>query len=132
MGAVGRTRPWRAPADVGMMTTAAQPERRFPIHKHGRHDRDVGQMRTAIVGRVQHKRVPINRIGAQAHDRFDTVRHRPQMHRHMGRVRHKIALRIKDRTRKIQAFLDVHRPTCVSKGRTHLIGDRHEQIAHDL
>ena len=46
----------------------------------------------------------------------------------MGRVGNQIAVFVKDRTREIVAFFDVHRIGGVGEGRAHLFGNGHEQV----
>ena len=114
------------------MPATSHPERRFTINKNRRHNRNIRQMCTAVIGRIEHICVAICCIGAQPHDRFDTVRHRPKMHGHVRGIGNQITACIKDRTREVQPLFDVHGPTGVGKRSPHFICDRHEQIAHDL
>ena len=95
--------------------------------------RHVGQVRAAIIGAVQHEGIAgADLPGGFAHHHLDGMGHGPKMHRHMGRIRHQIALPVKDGTGKIQPFLDVDRPGRIGQRGPHLVGDRHEQIVENL
>ncbi len=118
-------------ADIGVMTARGDPEQDFPArgveHRHA--DREIGNMRAAVVRRV-------DQIGVAglypplvlADDGFDGAIHRAEMHRHVRRVGNQRADRIEHGTGEIQPLLDVHRIGGVLQRHAHLLGDRHEQI----
>ena len=90
-------------------------------------------MRAATVRIIQDEHIARgDATGVVVHDRLDTRTHRAQMHRHMGRIGNERALRIEDRTGKIEALLDVHGMRRVLQSIAHLLGNRHEQIVEDL
>ena len=131
--AVGRTRPRRAPADIGVMAARTQPEHHLATHENRGHHGDIRQMGAAVEGRIQHEGITlVNIAGVFADHRADAVGHRAQMHRHMRRVGHQIAGAVENRAGKIQPFLDVHRPGRVRQRHPHLFGDRHGQVVEHL
>ena len=135
-GAVGRRRPGRAAADVGVVAARRHVEqntRRASVLRasleDGRHHGHVRQMRTAVVRCVQHVGV----AGAHAavrrcDDALDRLAHRPEVHRHVRRVGDQAAVRGEQGARKIQPLLDVDRRGGVGEAGAHLFGDRHEQV----
>jgi len=129
---VGRHRAGGPPTDIGMMPARTEPKRGFTVQKHRRNHSDIGQMRAATIGRVEHEGVALRHIRVEPHDGLDAVGHRPQMHRNMRCIGDQMALRVKDGAREIEALFDVHRPCGVGQGRTHLIRHGHEQIRHDF
>ncbi len=105
----------------------------LPVVEHRRADGDVGQMRAAIVGRVDD--VNVARFDAArivADDRLDRTVHAAEMHRHVRRVRHQGAVMREHRAGEIEPLLDVHRIGGVLQRDAHLLGDRHEQVVEHL
>ena len=55
--------------------------------EHRRADGDVGQMRAAVIGRVERENVAgADLARVEADDRLDRAVHRAQMHRHVRRI----------------------------------------------
>ena len=138
---VRRHRARRDAADVGVMAARRHVELRFAsrirgtrlvgivAQEHRRDHRDVGQVRAAVVRRVQHEHVAgLHRAGAPVDDRAHAFAHRAEMHRHVRRVGDQVALRVEQRAGEIEALLDVDRVRGVRERHAHLLGDRHEQV----
>ena len=105
----------------------------LPVVEDRRADRDVGQMRAAVVGRVDH--VDVARFDPAlvvADDGLDRAVHRAEMHRHVRRVRHQRAVVREHRAGEVEPLLDVHRIGGVLQRDAHLLGDRHEQVVEHL
>ena len=86
-----------------------------------------------MVGVVQH--INVARLHAAvvlANHGLDALAHRAQVHRHVRRIGNQVALCVKQRARKIQALLDVHRVRGVLQLQAHLLGDVHEQVVEHL
>jgi hypothetical protein len=101
--------------------------------EHRRDHRDIGQMRTTVIRRVEH--VHITRphaAGIAADDRLHALTHRAEMHGHVRSVGDQLAARFEERTRKIQPLLDVYRVGSVLQSQPYLLGDTHEQIVEHL
>jgi hypothetical protein len=95
------------------------------------HDREIGQMRPAVVRRIAPEcvaalHVPAVRLG----DSRDASAHRAQVHRHVGCVRNQLSLRVEDRAGKVEALLDVYRAGRLLEHDAHLLGDMHEECVH--
>ncbi len=123
----------RDAADIGMMAAGTDVKRRPVIQVHRRDDRDVGQMRAAVVGVVQH--IHITRLhggGILAHHGLDALAHGAQVHRHMRRVGNQVAGGVEQRTAEIEPFLDVDRVGRVLQLQAHLLGNVHEEVVEDL
>ena len=130
-----RHRARRRPADVGMMPARRDPEQDCLALEieHRRAHGDVGQVRAAVVGRVQREHVArVNVAGVEANDRLDRAVHRAEMHRHMRRVGDQPPVAIEDRAGEVEPLLDVHRIGGVLQRHAHLLGDRHEEVVEDL
>ena len=129
IGRVRRHRARRNAADIGVMAARGDPEQDVLAVEDRRADRDVGQMRAAVIGRV-------DRIGVAgpdlalvlADDGLDRAVHRAEMHRHMRRVGDQRAVAVEHRAGEIEPLLDVHRIGGVLQRHAHLLGDRHEQV----
>ena len=101
----------------------------LPVVEDRRADRDVGQVRAAIVGRVDHVDVAgFDPALVVANDGFDRAVHRAEMHRHVRRVRHQRAVMREHRAGEVEPLLDVDRIGGVLQRDAHLLGDRHEQV----
>ena len=99
----------------------------------GVHDGDVGQMRAAVVGRVDGIDVAGPDVAlVLADDRLDCAVHRAEMHRHVRRVGDQRAVCVEDRAGEVEPLLDVHRVGGVLQRHAHLLGDRHEQVVEHL
>ena len=89
MGRVRRHRAGRDAADIGMVSARRHPEQDLALAgvEDRRADRDVGQMRAAVIGRVD--RIDVARRDPAlvlADDGLDRAVHRAEMHRHVRRV----------------------------------------------
>ena len=95
-----------------------------------RADRDVGEMRAAVIGRVQ--REDVARAGCRPSLRrmigLDRAVHRAEMDRHVRRVGDEAAVAVEDRAGEVEPLLDVHRIGGVLERHAHLLGDRHEEV----
>ena len=135
MAAVGRHRPRGQPADIGMMATRPHPEQHPHALgiEHGCDDRDVGQMGSTAIRIVQHKHIArCNLPRIVRNDGLHAGAHRAQVHRHMRCIGNQRAVCVKHSAGKIQPLLDVDRMGRVLQPITHLLGNRHEQVAEDL
>ena len=103
--------------------------RRFARQKDRRDDSDVRNVGAARVRRVEHEGVAGFHLPGTLFENYaNAFAHRAEMHRHVRRVRHEIALGIKDRTGEIESLLDVDRIARVRKRHAHLLCNRHEQV----
>ncbi len=129
-----RHRPRRDTADIGMMSAASDPENdpALGLVEHRGADGDVGQMRPAIVGRVDRIDVAGPDIRILGQDRLDRFVHRPEMHGHVGRIGHQRTGGVENRAGEVEPFLDIDRVGGVLQRHAHLLGDRHEQVVEDL
>ncbi len=94
---------------------------------------DIGQMRAAVIGGVEHEDIAgTHRVAARAGDGGDTLPHRAEMDGHVRGVGDELAVAIEERAGEIQPLLDVDRVSGVLQGHAHLLGDRHEQVVEDL
>ena len=100
--------------------------------------RDVGQVRAAAIGIVEHIGVaapdaaPVARSAARLDDRADALAHRAEVHRDVRRIGDQRALRVEDRAGEIEPLLDVHGRRGGLQRDAHLLGDGHEQVVEDL
>ena len=125
----------RRAADVGVMPTRRRVEENFlaGVVEYRRHHRDIGQMRAAIVGRVQREHVARMDVALVQPDHgLDRAVHGAQMHRHVRGVGDQRAGAVEDRAGEVQPLLDVHRRRRVLQRHPHLLGDRHEEVVEDL
>ena len=94
-----------------------------------RADRDIGQMRAAVIGRVDGvdvaRRDPAFVL---ADDGLDRAVHRAEMHRHVRRVGDQRAVGVEHRAGEIEPLLDVDGVGGVLQRHAHLLGDRHEEV----
>ena len=110
-GGARRHRAGRQAADILMVAAAGDEEQdaAAPGIEHGRHHRDVRQMRAAVVGRVEHIDVAgLERFAFGADDALHRAVHGAQVHRHMRRVGDERAVRVEHGAREVQPLLDVH------------------------
>ena len=132
---VRRDRARRDSPDLGVMGARTDEEQRrlAPAVEHRRHDRDVREVRAAVVGRVQGVYVAgLHRAPAFPDDRGDALAHGAEVDRNVGRVRHEAARGVEYRAREVQAFLDVDGVRGVLEDDAHLFGDGHEQVVEYL
>ena len=94
--------------------------------------RNIRQMRTTIIRRVEQVNIPRLHVRIGFNDGFHRTIHRTQMHRHMRCIGDKLACRVKHRARKIEPFLDVDGISRLFQRHPHLFGNRHEQIVENL
>ena len=128
-GRVRRHRARRNAADIGVVAARGDPEQNFPPVEHRRADGDVGQMRAAVIGRVDGIDVAGPDVAlVLADDGLDRAIHRAEMHRHVRRVGDQRAVAVEHRAGEIEPLLDVDRIGGVLQRHAHLLGDRHEQI----
>ena len=135
MAAVGRHGARGQSADVGMMASRPHPEQHLTagLIEDRRDDGDIGQVRAAPVGVIEHKDITRrNRTGIVGNHGLHARTHRAQMHGHVRGVRNQSPLGIEHRTRKIESLLDVDRMRGVLQTVAHLLGNRHEEVVEDL
>ena len=90
-------------------------------------------MRAACIRCVKHEGVTrFHESGSLVKNHPNAFAHRAEMHRHVRRVGHQIAFRIKDRAGEIEALFNVDRVAGVGQCDTHLLGNRHEQIVENF
>ncbi len=148
-----RHRARRAAADVGVVAAGSHVERGSPrqaavltptptrtlplegggpIQIDGGHDRDVGQVRAAVVRVVEHIHVAALHGGVALDHGLDRLAHRAQVHRHVRCVGDQFAVGVEERATEVESLLDVHRVGGVLQPQPHLLGDVHEQVVEDL
>ena len=130
-----RHRAGRGAADIGVMAARGDVEEDLlaGVVEDRRDDGDVGQMRAAVVGRVEREDVAgADPALVQPDDRFDGPVHRAEMHGHVRRVGDEPAFAVEDGAGEIEPFLDVDRIGRVLQRHAHLLGDRHEEVVEDL
>ena len=124
-------RAWRNAADIGVVPARRDEEQNLgaAFGEHRRHHGDVGKMRAAIIGRVQHPHIAGREIGADlAPHRLDAAVHRAEMHRDMRRVGDEAPFAIEDGAGEVEPLLDVDRARRVLQRVAHLLGDRGEAL----
>ena len=134
-GGKRRHRTRRCATNVGMVTARAHVKhgRRVVGQIHRGDHRHIGQMGATVVGVVEHKHIAGLHAAVVFGDHgFDALAHRAQVHRHVRRIGDQVALRVKQRTRKIQSLFDVDRVRGVLQLQTHLLGNVHEQVVEHL
>src|SRR5262249_24325033 len=130
----GRVRRHRAggnAADVGVVAARGDREQELAagVIEDGRGHRDVGQVRAAVVGRVDGVDVAQRDLAlVLADDGFDRAVHGAEMHRHVRRVGDEGGVGGEHRAGEVEPLLDVDRIGGVLQRHAHLLGDRHEQI----
>ena len=98
----------------------------------GSDGRDVGQVRASTEWVVQNDHV-VGGEGAQLLQRgLHAHGHRSQVDRHVITDGHGHAARIEEGARIVAPFLDVRGERGSSQGRSHLLGERREQVPEDL
>ena len=133
MRRIRRGGPRRLAADIGMVPPAGDKEQDLALVEDRRNHGDIGKVRAAVIGVVQHIGIARADLALIVADhRTDGFPHRAQMHRHVRRVGDQRSGGIEDRAGKVQTFLHIHRQRRVLKGVAHLLGDRHEQIVEHL
>ena len=117
-----------------MVPAAGDPEQQLLVLRveDRRADRDIRQVRAAVVGGVDRVDIarPDDRIVLD--DALDRAIHGAQMHRHMRCVRHQPRLVVEDRAGEVQPLLDVHGIGGVLECHAHLLGDGHEEVVENL
>ena len=94
-----------------MVTSRSNIEQNFfiVISEDGRDDRDIRQMRAAVIGIVQHVHVTaLHPARILAHHGPDAVTHRPQVHGHVWRIGDQVSVGIEQRTTEVEALLDIY------------------------
>ena len=115
----------------GVRPAGSDPAR--PSRKHRRDHGDVGQVRAAVVGRVQHVDVAGPHLaGVGADHRLDRAVHGAQVHRHVRGVGDELALGVEHRAGEVEPLLDVDRLRRVAQRLAHLLGDRHVEVVEHL
>ena len=132
--AVGRHRPRRDAAHIGVMAAGSHEGHQAIGSEHGGDHGEIRQMRATVEGVVGHHRIARRqrRQHTALHipqQRQDALAHRSQMHRDMGGVGHQTASGVKQSAGEIQPLADVHRGAGLLQARAHLLGDRHEAMA---
>ena len=128
---VRRHRAGRNAAYVGVVAARGDPEQKLAagLVEHRRADGDVGEMRAAVVGRVDGidvaRRDPALVL---ANDGFDRAIHGAEMHRHVRRVGDQRAVGVEHGAGEIEPLLDVDGVGGVLQGHAHLLRDRHEEV----
>ena len=131
-----RTR--RKPSNIGMVPAAGHEKIRPGVIEEDRSDgSDIGQMRSAmewviaepcVTGLETIQRADL-KLGQQI---TNTIPHRAEMDGDVGCVGHKAPISVKQRTREIQPFADVHRSAALLQTLTHLLSDGHETMPEQL
>ena len=124
----------RDAANIRVMATASDPEADFAIVviENRRAYCKIGQMRAAIIRRVDEEHIARLDVAVFADGGGDGCIHGTQMHRHMRRIGDEIACRVENCAGKVETFLDVHRIGGVLKRHAHLLGYGHEEIVENL
>ena len=121
-----------------MVTARANVKRRLPLHLRGVQihrcdDRDVWQVRAAVVGIVQHIHIAgLHLASIFTDDGLDAFTHGTQVHGHVRRIGNQITSGVKQSATEVKALFDVHRVGGVLQLQSHLLGDVHEEIVEDL
>mmetsp|Transcript_19855 Transcript_19855/g.51807 ORF Transcript_19855/g.51807 Transcript_19855/m.51807 type:complete len:618 (-) Transcript_19855:431-2284(-) len=126
-------------ADVGVVRAAGHVEHNLAALEHWRDDSEVWQVAAARQLRmVRHDHVALRQPFARAGSapvvrvgRTHRLRHRPEVDRHVGRVRHQAAIRTKKRARKVEPLLDVDGDGGALQRAPHLLRDAHEAMRKD-
>ena len=128
---LGAHRAWRDAADIGVMPARRHEEQNLgaAFGEHRGHHGDVGKMRAAVIGRVQHPHIAGLEIAADlAPHGLDAAVHRAEMHRDMRRVGDEPAVAIEDGAGEVEPLLDVDRARGVLQRIAHLLGNRGEAL----
>ena len=128
-----RHRPRAHAAHVRMVRAVGDVVRRTraPALEHGRHQRDVRQVRAAPVRVVEHHHVAgphVDLVDGGPHGE----RHRAEVHRDVIGLCDGLAARVVDGARVVAPLLDVGREPRSAERDPHLLGDRHEQVLEHL
>ncbi len=118
-----------------MVSARAHVEEDFAagVVEHRRDHGDVGQVRAAVVRRVEHIDVArLHPAAILADHRPHALPHRAQVHRHMRRVGDQVSLPVEDGAGEIEPLLDVHRVGGVRQTQAHLLGDGHVKVVEDF
>ena len=131
---VGRHRPGRLAADVGVVAARGDVEQWFlaPTDVHRRHHRDIGQVGATVVGVVQHVDVAGPHFSISRDHGAHARRHGTQVHRHVRCIGDQRTGRIEQRAGKVQPLLDIDARGGPLERDAHLFGDRHEQVIEDF
>ncbi len=130
-----RHRARRRAADIGVVAARgdAEEDLRPVVREHRRHDRDVGQVRAAIIGRVQCEDVagahlaPFWRMIASTERSME-----PRCTGMCGALATRSPVGVEHRAGEVEPLLDVDRIGRVLQRHAHLLGDRHEEVVEDL
>ena len=128
---LGAHRAWRDAADIGVMPARRHEEQNLgaAFGEHRGHHGDVGKMRAAVIGRVQHPHIAGREIAADlAPHGLDAAVHRAEMHRDMRGVGDEPAVAIEDGAGEVEPLLDVDRARGVLQRIAHLLGNRGEAL----
>ena len=131
----GRHGAGRDAADVGVVRARGDEEggRSLVAGEDRAHDRDVGQVRAARVGRVQHPGAAAAQFArVRGDDGADARAHRAEVHGHVRRVRDERARGVEQGAGEIEALADVHRDGGRLQHRAHLLRDLHETVIEEL
>ena len=127
---LGAHRARRYAADIGVMAARRDEEQKIgpALGEYRRDHGDVGKVRAAIIGRVQHPHIArLERVGFAQH-RLDAPVHRAEMDGNMRGVRDQPPARIENGAGEVEPLLDVDRARGVLQRIAHLLGDRDEEI----
>ena len=125
----------RDAADICVVAARGDPEQDLftPILEDRRAHGDVGQVRAAVVGRVQREHVTgpdLSLVGAD--DRRHGAVHGTQMNGNVGCVGHQRAVGVEQRAGEVEPLLDVDRCGGVLQRHAHLLGNGHEEVVEYL
>jgi len=113
-----------------VVRTARDEERcaRAAVEEHRRDEREVGQVRAAVVGIVQEHGIPgLERRERQR--RLDGARHGAEVHGDVRGLRHQPGVRVEHGARVVEPLGDVGRVRGAHERGAHLLGARREQAA---
>ena len=130
-------RSWRDAADLGMMGPRGDEEvgtglGSLVTTEDRRHDRDIGQVRSAAKRIVAQVTIAAGHHGEDAHDVSHSMPHRTEVDRNMRRVGNQRSVAAKDGAAVVAAFLDVHADRCSPQHFTHRIGNSLQSSGDDF
>ena len=128
-----RTR--RQTPDIGVMPAIAHKEQNFAARtvEHRRHDRQIRQVCAAVEGIIQHDGISRSQcVAPAAYHGLHALPHRPEMNRHVRRIRNERSPAIEDRAGEVEPLTHVDAGGGVLQHGPHLLGDIHEEIVEEL
>ena len=124
-------------AHVGVVAAGGNERREFFLAFLSGVDRgdhgDVGQVGAAEVWVIENDDVAgTQRVGVDFQRGTHRRRHRAEVHGHVGRLRHHVALGVENRAGEVATFLDVRRIRGALEGNAHFLGHRLEHVLEDF